>query len=548
MRQRKRDWNSTRFQFRSAAIIVVLLCLGMLFRVANFDQEVYWVDEVATSIRISGYTKQEVTQQLASRSILSLENLQYYQHINPDRGWLDTFGALTQSPEHAPFYFLLARFWAQFLGSSVAVIRSLSVAFSLLALPCLYWLCRKLFTSPPPRWIAVGLLAVSPFFVAYAQEARPYSLWSLTLLLSSGSFLQAMRRNTWTSWSIYTSVLAVSLYTSLLSMFVVIGQGIYAIALDGFRFTLRVRTFLIAALWGLVAFAPWLIVIAQHWQLLENNTTWTQEPIDLWVAVGIWLYSLVIPFFDVPVSADLTLATLTKGVVALMVLAVIVYSFYFICSRATRRIWLFIVTFSCSTPLALIGIDLIRNGQASATPRYLIPCQLGVILALAYLLGHSLNDLSCLHRNSRRIRIAAAGMLISVSLVSCLWNLNRTPDYQKARSQANPAIASIVNQTDTPLIIAEPELAIDVLSLSYELKPSTNIQILSRSESTSVLAPCNQLFLLNPSSNLQATIQSESRFRLDKIYQPDLLRPNDTHLSLWQLIPSDQAAWQQCEK
>lgn len=42
----------------------------------------------------------------------------------------------------------------------------------------------------------MALIAVSPFHVLYAQEAREYSLWTVTILLSSAALLRAMRVKT----------------------------------------------------------------------------------------------------------------------------------------------------------------------------------------------------------------------------------------------------------------------------------------------------------------------------------------------------------------
>lgn len=47
-------------------LFIIIIFLGIFFRITNIENKVYWVDEVATSIRVSGYTKQEVTQNLAS--------------------------------------------------------------------------------------------------------------------------------------------------------------------------------------------------------------------------------------------------------------------------------------------------------------------------------------------------------------------------------------------------------------------------------------------------------------------------------------------------
>ncbi|HHP7245732.1 MAG TPA: hypothetical protein ACFE0H_13710, partial [Elainellaceae cyanobacterium] len=164
--------------------------------------------------------------------------------------------------------------------------------------------------------------------------------------------------------------------------------------------------------------------------MLQDNTTWSRSPLNLLVMVAIWLYSLAINVFDVPVSVNLSIETVMKGMVASAVLGVMGYAVYWLWATTSRRIGLFVIVLIISTPAALISLDLIRGGQASATPRYLIPCQLGVLLAVAYFLSDRLMSFS-----RRRMILGITGFWFTLSLWSCVGNLNRTPDYQKARNQ-----------------------------------------------------------------------------------------------------------------
>ncbi len=83
-----------------------------------------------------------------------------------------------------PLYFILLHFLVPAFGTSEFALRFLSLAANVLTIPLLYDLGR--------RWLSreVGLLAalfgaLSPFYVWFAQEARPYALvlfWSLLAL------------------------------------------------------------------------------------------------------------------------------------------------------------------------------------------------------------------------------------------------------------------------------------------------------------------------------------------------------------------------------
>ncbi|MEW5857607.1 MAG: glycosyltransferase family 39 protein, partial [Cyanobacteriota bacterium] len=241
--------------------IIVVLVLGVFFRFVNLDRKVYWGDETFTSLRIAGYSKAEFAQEVFDGQVMGVEDLQKFQHPNPEKGVSGTINSIVaDTPQHPPLYFLMARFWVQWFSYSPGIIRSLSALISLLAFPCIYWLCRELFDSSLVGWIAMptasfatALIAVSPFQVLYAQEARPYSLWIVAILLSSTALLRAMRlgnRDTKTlisTWGMYAATLTLGIYTQLFFALVAIGHGIYVLAIEKFRFTKTVSGYLLAS-------------------------------------------------------------------------------------------------------------------------------------------------------------------------------------------------------------------------------------------------------------------------------------------------------------
>jgi uncharacterized membrane protein len=176
--------------------IVTVLIIGIFFRFFNLEKKLFWVDETDSLLRISGHTRSEVLQQVYDGQIINVEELQKnYQQISSEKNFISTFKSLTKDV-HPPLYFMMGRFWMLLLGdsvTSVTAIRSFSAFLSILVFPCLYWLCTELFGSQVIGWTAVIVVAVSPFHVLYAQEARMYSLWTVLILLSSAALLRAIR-------------------------------------------------------------------------------------------------------------------------------------------------------------------------------------------------------------------------------------------------------------------------------------------------------------------------------------------------------------------
>ncbi|MGF1537329.1 MAG: hypothetical protein ACFB4J_12725 [Elainellaceae cyanobacterium] len=540
------------------SVIACLVGLGILFRIVNLDQSVYWVDEVATSMRVSGYTHSEVTRslmaQLDAGEPLNPPDLLQFQQIRPDASWPNLLRVLSQSPEHAPLYFLLMRLWANGFGTSIAAMRSLSVVFSLLTLPTMAWACSSLFRTErcardpiPIHWTATGLLAISPYFVAYAQEARPYSLWALLLLLVLGTLGRSLQGGQRIWWVAYALTLSLCLYTSLLTVLTVLGQGLAVLVLYPRR-----RAYLLATGTALLALLPWAWIVLTHWQVLQSNTDWAQQPMPLWAILGIWHYSLAVLFFDVPVAMGRPVILGAQVIIATGFVTLMGYAAYRIVRQRTALGWLLVLG-ALSTPVALLLLDLVRSGQAAATPRYLMPAQLCLLLSVAYCLSDRLSA-----PVSHRWRGIAA-VLLSVSLLSCLIGLTHDSNYQKSRNRSNPAITSQLNQVqqsqrdpeEAPIqLIAEVDHVQDLISLAYDLDPQIDIHILPPQRTApeaATGAAANWLaeaissdrptFLFTPSESLKRTVRQSPVGKLRLVYAPVRLIPSELGLELWRLEP-----------
>jgi uncharacterized membrane protein len=243
------------------ALCAIVLVIGIFFRLTNLDGKVYWNDEAVTSLRLSGYTEAEIIEQVYDRPPITVSEIMKYQRPNPETGLGGVINSLATEDAHLSLlYHIVARLWVDCFGSAIATVRSLSVLFSLLAFPCLYWLCLELFNSTLTGWIGMSLMAVSPFHVLYAQEARQYSLWTVAILLSCAALLKAWRVQTTMSWLVYSATVALGFYSHTLSVLVTAGQVIYVFCLERFRLS---RKFFIYLFWltaGILAFVPWLII------------------------------------------------------------------------------------------------------------------------------------------------------------------------------------------------------------------------------------------------------------------------------------------------
>lgn len=452
-------------------LLIVVLSLGLLFRLTHLDHKVYWYDETFTSLRASGFTEAEVVDHFAASDVVGVNDLQQFQHPPANRGIADTVRSLAiEDNQHPPLYYAVANLWSRWVGSSIAAYRLLPALFSVLSLPAVYWLCQELFvktgafTSVLPCWLAVGLWAISPVQVIYAQESRQYSLWGTTTLVMTAALLRALRFQTPMSWLLYALALASSLYTFLLTGLVAVAHGMYVLGSRKWRFDRSLLAYLIASLIGLVLFLPWLWVLVTNLSQAQAVTNWTNAQQSLPRLVLTWASIVGRVFYD---RGELPI----DRVIQAGGLVLVAYSFYGLCRYTSCRVWLLIVTLTLVPILPLLLADLAFGGLRSTFPRYFIPTLLGIQLAVVYFLSKNF-DAKWRWGNGRWL----IGALCCASLVSCLTSFSAPTWWQKTLSQENPAVAQEVNQAVRPLLISDAEPG-DLLSLSHLLKPKVRLLI-----------------------------------------------------------------------
>jgi mannosyltransferase len=131
--------------------------------------------------------------------------------------WADFWHNVFQYEANQVFYYLLLHFWIN-LGLSEFVLRSLSIIFALGAVVMIYVLGRRLFGSRTGL-TAAFLIAINAYFIAYAQEARAYTLVVLLAALSSYLFIKALEKPGWKVWAAYIIFSVLGVYSHIYLVF-----------------------------------------------------------------------------------------------------------------------------------------------------------------------------------------------------------------------------------------------------------------------------------------------------------------------------------------
>jgi uncharacterized membrane protein len=496
--------------------LVILILLGVYLRLTNLEGKVYWIDEVHTSLRAAGYIEPHFIQETPLGEVLNLDFLQSYQQLDSETSLWRSVKTIASS-EHSPLYYFLTRLSMDGLGSSIIVTRGLAAVLSLFSLPAIYALSLELFASTLVAEISLALVAISPFHIIYAQEAREYSLLTVAIILASVSFLWAMRDQNRSSWLTYSGTVAFGLYVHPLVGLVSLGHGIYALFSQKWQLNQVVFRYALYALLGLVLFIPWILVFIFN---EDGMAGWVTKETPFYILLQRWLinavgsvYDLQMGYqeqlFDIQAFQDISLSSHQLGVYLLgIVLLFIIYSFYVLYRYGTEKQWWFIITLVGATGLALAVPDLVTGGQRSTIGRYAIACHLGVQLTLAYCLGHHLK--SAIPFNSQRVWRFILTATLTLSLISSIVMHKASTWWNKYSSYYNPEVADQINQSDRAIVLSSVPRIIRPTSLSHHLKPETKFIFFDEEISIAFPEEATDVYVFRPLANLLEGLESNN--------------------------------------
>lgn len=475
------------------SIALFLITIGIVFRFVNLNHKVYWHDEVYTTFRAAGYTRQAIDQTLFQNQVIQFGDLQKFQHIKPYSTYSDTLRSLAlEDPQHPPLYFWLTRAWMQALDaplktlfhSSLTTQRSLPAWLSLLSLPLMYGLAWELFASRSAAWMATTLLALSPFDVLFAQTARQYSLLTVMVIASSYCLLQALRSQ-WRlpntppiarSWLLYSCSLILGLYTHPFFGLTIGAHILYMLALTGLELRQRWRQclgFSLMTLGAIVAYLPWLWVMLTNQQRALATTDWTDLSPGWDYLLKLWILSFTALLVDLDFGWNNPVTVLLR----LPFLLLMGWALWRAIQTLPRPVWLFLLT--GLVPWLLLALpDVVWGGKRSTVSRYLISCYPSLQLAVAY-------GLSTLffpgrgHQLKRCWVWGVAGLLAIAALTSLTASAAAFSWWNKDLSYFNDQVAHRIRALDAAIVLTDMGDDFtntgDLISLSYLLPAHTSL-------------------------------------------------------------------------
>ncbi len=166
-------------------LVVVWLAIGTGLRLTELAAKPPWTDEFSTIVFSLGNSFRTVPLDRAIAVDVLLQPLV----PNSEAGVIDVIRHLLEESNHPPLYFVLAHWWMQLFPpdgglASVWAARALSVLFGALSIPAIYGLSWLAFRSQLVSQLTSAMMAVSPYGIFIAQEARQYTLAILWVIAS----------------------------------------------------------------------------------------------------------------------------------------------------------------------------------------------------------------------------------------------------------------------------------------------------------------------------------------------------------------------------
>jgi uncharacterized membrane protein len=395
-------------------LVIVLLALGL--RCAGLTFDTLWLDEgYQTIVESYGNPLPDLLNAKAQPFL--------YKPSKPAN--IDTVLANFRKvdPLCPPLYALAMNRWLTVFGGSDLALRSLSLTFSCLTVIALYLFGNLIFGAPVGMFAAL-LAAVSPFDIAYAQEARTYSLLILEAMLSGGSlvlFLTRPQNYTTAFWAglyiIATWALISSHYTGLFILAFEIAAGVV--------YSLWRRDWLLLA-WVVVAnlligllFLPWYPLFHEAASIRTASFYVSREPSWWWPPYALFTR---IPFNWIAFLAGKKVMVFAFPLYITSALFIIFGMMAAKMKATSKQAWIFVLAWCLAPALILWGLDVLESHRVIEIPRYII----GTAPAVYLLAGLGL---FWMQKNLRKI-------FVPLLVVHCLFAL------------ANNAYAHIVHQRE----------------------------------------------------------------------------------------------------
>ena len=224
-------------------LLFVWVVAGIGLRFTQLEKKSPWADEFSTMVFSLGNSFRTVPLDQAIPLNVLLEPLQpAFTNTGLIASAQSVIHHLLGESNHPPVYFVLANLWMHLFPPageyvSLWVVRSLPALFGVLSIPAIYGFSRLAFRSRLIGQLSAAVMAISPYGIYLAQEARHYTLAILLVIASLSCLIVAVRcidqRQSMPAWValIWVALNSLGIAVHYFFSFTLCAEGIVLLAL-----------------------------------------------------------------------------------------------------------------------------------------------------------------------------------------------------------------------------------------------------------------------------------------------------------------------------
>lgn len=349
-----------------------------------------------------------------------------------------------------PLYYVLLHAWAQLFGTSLAVLRGLSVLLGVATAAGMYLFIREAIESRGRQFrglalFVAALTAVSVFQVRYSDEVRPYALGAALAALSAWALSRSTRPgpSSARAWALYGVFALLFAYTHYYALFVIAAQAAFVagwlLARAGWRpaAALRSPACRHALLAGGIVFVGWLPWLPTFlWQRAQVQATFWAPAVDRWTLPNLCFQMFINPQPLSPSEIPHRKALITAGLCVAGIVA--------LARRARAAEWHILLAACGPFALAVLASE---TGTKTLTLRYFLFAHLFLLAGVGVLVWR-------IRLTTLRLAAAAALLVASSGITLDFLQGLSLSEYPGARGAAEFIKAH--RQPGEPVVVASP--------------------------------------------------------------------------------------------
>jgi uncharacterized membrane protein len=395
-----------------------LLCswivIGVILRFTNLQLKPPWSDEWATLVFSLGHSFRSIP----LNEVISLDVLLSPLKIDLATTTTDTVNHLLTESTHPPLYFVLNHWWLQFIGAitngngalvSLWWARCFSALWGVVAILGMFALALLWFRSLITAQIASALMAVSPFGIYLAQEARHYTLAILWLITSLACLIVVIKKGENNQYSPQLIIIISWIVANILGVathyFFALALVAETIVLSSvwWRDVIKKKNHWLRSYWQKIYLAviatfigclPWLVL----WRDIPDNqlTNWVYQEnswLEFYEPIGRILLWLITQVFLLPVEGVSSAIAVLSGIVILVTIGWLfpdlLKSYRALKQGKETQLSITIIERFCLSAIALILIiTYVAGADLTLSSRFQFFYFPGWLLFLATILSH----------------------------------------------------------------------------------------------------------------------------------------------------------------